>query len=491
MKITKRLLSVLLILIMVISITGVGFADEGNTVTVHNVRIAGQSRFGTAQQGFKAMVGLNPSLDTVVIANGTNFPDALAGAYFAHKNNAALLLTDKDDTYCVSAFLASHYFRRNLKVYILGGTAAISSSVETMLRSHLVAGSGNVTRIGGGDRYDTNLKILNKISGASSSDILVCSGKNFPDALSGSGVRLPILLVGDELSSAQKSFLGGYKNRNIYILGGTGAVSGGIESALRSYGSVTRLGGADRYETSYKVANYFYKNATKGVFLATGDGAADGLVAGPIAMKKAYPILLVNKANYKKANKFVKENQIGNAVIMGGQGAIPTSVASQAISWTSSSVSKPANTISAIRNGLKDDPGKPVADVHPTKRKIVAFGMDNARRNVRQHCNGFVEAAYNSVGYDVDFDYSHWNQTNLVISFYKDGKNLGGTKIPGSKTTLAEPGDVIYYRNAVHFALYLGNKVAIHGGWKNYQTDIYWYNPPSSKIVDSFWQCKF
>ena len=59
MKITKRLLSVLLILIMVISITGVGFADEGNTVTVHNVRIAGQSRFGTAQQGFKAMVGLN------------------------------------------------------------------------------------------------------------------------------------------------------------------------------------------------------------------------------------------------------------------------------------------------------------------------------------------------------------------------------------------------------------------------------------------------
>ena len=453
MKTTRRILSISIILIMLISFTAVGFADESYKVNVNTVRVGGQNRYGTSQQAFKAIKGMNSSVSNLVIATGKNYADALAGAYFAHSKNAALLLTDKEDDYCVAAFIASRFYRNQVKVYILGGTSAISTNAETLIRYRATS----VTRIAGSDRYDTNLKILNQTSGASSSDILVCSGKNFADALSASGVRLPILLVNDEITQAQANFLGGYKNRNI--------------------------GGADRYETSYLVAEKFYGGSTKGVVLTSGKVFPDGLVAGPIAMRKGYPVLLVSNDSYNQANKFVSGNKIGNAVIMGGTGAVSSDTVNKAMEWyaSSSSAAKPSSDLGAISTGLKNDPEKPVADVSARKRQIVKFALDNARRTVGQNCYQLVVRAYASAGINAEGDY-------YTRGAYAGNYLLNGvrTQAPMVQVGGAEPGDIILYRNGTHVAIYLGNKTAVHGGWYGWGTTV-WSIYTSTNTLIGFW----
>ena len=72
----------------------------------------------------------------------------------------------------------------------------------------------------------------------------------------------------------------------IYVLGGTGSVSQGIETQLTGLGySVHRLAGINRYETSLAIANFMGHDATapQELLLATGTDFPDGLSAGAAA----------------------------------------------------------------------------------------------------------------------------------------------------------------------------------------------------------------
>ena len=84
---------------------------------------------------------------------------------------------------------------------------------------------------------------------------------------------------------------------NIYIIGSEKAVSKSIEENLKSKGkNVTRLGGKNRYETSYQVAKEVIGNGSiDKVFLANGvRGEADIVSASPVAYREKAPILLTN-----------------------------------------------------------------------------------------------------------------------------------------------------------------------------------------------------
>ena len=215
------------------------------------------------------------------------------------------------------------YIKANLKaggtVYVLGGTSAIPNSAISGLSGY------NIQRLAGNDRYYTNLKIL-KEAGVSNQDIIVCTGKNFADSLSASAVGKPILLVGSSLTIAQKEYLSSISSSRYYILGGTSAVSDSVKSAIASYGSTSRIGGADRYATSVLVAQTFFSNAKTAV-LAYAKNFPDGLSGGPLAMSKNAPLILTMTGKESTAASYARQKGIYYGAVLGGEKLISDTAA--------------------------------------------------------------------------------------------------------------------------------------------------------------------
>jgi putative cell wall-binding protein len=202
-------------------------------------------------------------------------------------------------------------------VYLLGGEKAVPKAMETGLDGF------KVKRLGGATRYATNLLILNE-AGVAGKDILVCTGKGFADSLSASAAKQPILLVKDNLDNDQKNFLSKASGK-IYIIGGTSAVSTRIESQLKTYGTIIRLGGATRYVTSVMVAEEFFKNPTAAV-LAYSENFPDGLSGGALACGIDAPLILVKGGKDADAAKYTKAQGIKTGYVLGGTGLIPDRV---------------------------------------------------------------------------------------------------------------------------------------------------------------------
>lgn len=290
-------------------------------------RIWGKSRYHTAlatADALKAELGLE-QFDTVIIANGENFPDALAGSSLATKMGAPILMTNDNPE---NITLVQNYITANLKsggkVYVLGGTAAVPASIENSLKSL----GYKVDRLKGKDRYATSLAILEE-SGISNEALLICTGTNFADSLSGSATGLPILLVNpftNKLTDAQKNLLDDEK-RQIYIIGGEGAVSDAYLSALAIYdtdGTVERIKGTSRYETSIAVAEKFFANPEQ-VVAASATNFPDGLCGGPVAYYRNTPLILTGD-NTDPAAIYLLNAGISSGKVLGGEGAVSESV---------------------------------------------------------------------------------------------------------------------------------------------------------------------
>ena len=278
------------------------------------IRIAGATRyetsFGIADE-LKSTLGVE-KFDSVIIACGTNFADALSGSYLAAKLDAPILMYNTKKDNCAALY---DYINKNMNangtVYILGGTAAVSDKVDTALARF------NIVRLGGKDRYETNLLIL-KEAGVTNEDILVCTGKNFADSLSASAAARPILLVKNSLSAEQKAFLASLNGNKLYILGGEEAVSKSIANEVKAYGAITRIGGATRYETSVMIAKEFFSNPKYAV-LAYAENFPDGLCGGPLAINTNGPLILTKTGKEAAATEYVTGNYITSGAVLGGE----------------------------------------------------------------------------------------------------------------------------------------------------------------------------
>ncbi len=281
-------------------------------------RASGLNRYFTAIQAadvFMQKTG-KEKLDTVVLACGTNFADALAGSYLAAVKDAPILLIDDNEkAVTVENYIKEHMVEGGL-VYILGGDKAVAPKFENDLKK---AGL-TVKRLKGDNRYGTNLEIL-KEAGIEGDTILVSIGSNYADSLSASATGLPVMLVKDALTKEQKDFLSNYSGKKIYILGGTSAVNRTVEGEMGEYGTVKRIQGANRYETSTKIAEQFFGDADT-ILLAVGDNFPDGLCGGALAYQLHAPVVLVKDGRADYAKKFVKNNNIEKAVVLGGENAM-------------------------------------------------------------------------------------------------------------------------------------------------------------------------
>jgi conserved domain protein len=98
-------------------------------------RIYGADRYKTAVEISKAFKSnLNKDVDTIVLASGEDYPDALCAGPLASSKNAAILLTNSktlnEDT---KEYIKSNTNIKN--IIIVGGEKSISSSVEDELKA--------------------------------------------------------------------------------------------------------------------------------------------------------------------------------------------------------------------------------------------------------------------------------------------------------------------------------------------------------------------
>ncbi len=94
------------------------------------MRIAGSNRYDTAAQ----LAAFNNSPDTVFLATGLGFADALAGASAAGHLGVPLLLTDTNALPGPTAAKLAAFNPNPTRCVVLGGTAVVSDYVSWQAR---------------------------------------------------------------------------------------------------------------------------------------------------------------------------------------------------------------------------------------------------------------------------------------------------------------------------------------------------------------------
>ena len=274
-------------------------------------RIYGKDRIDTSIQIAKSYIKTS---EFAILANQNNFPDSLSATVLSKKYNAPILLTDSK---VADKSLIQEIKRLQTKYFVkIGGEKSISNEVA----KQLLPEKSKVRSFKGADRYATNAEIIKEFKDADT--CIIASGENFADSLSIGAYATkngyPIVLVQkNKINDVTKQALKNSKIKKCYIVGGENSVSKSLEKELPQV--IERIAGNDRYETSLKIADKFYKDA-EGAYLASGEVFADSLAINPIAAKFDVPLILTPKDKLpQKTLEYLEKSKIIQVAIIGGE----------------------------------------------------------------------------------------------------------------------------------------------------------------------------
>lgn len=311
MRFRRSLLAVAITTSFVAATAATGAATVSADVDAAAVgaRISGPDRYSTSAAVADKICDLDNSLINIIVASGTGFADALAASGLAGQygvGQSAILLTNPQQLEPATIAELRHAQSKCgiASITIVGGTAAVSTTVETALRNF-----GPVTRISGATRYATAAAIAQRVTNEQNT-ILLATGDNFPDALSGGvmamvGPHALLLNSGPTLRPEVLNYIQANGVQGVIVLGGASAVPESVVAQLRgiSYGpgltlEVERISGPDRFATATAIANRLinpmggFVLPAANVVLANGLNFPDALSAAPFAADLQGPILL-------------------------------------------------------------------------------------------------------------------------------------------------------------------------------------------------------
>jgi len=361
--------------------TDVDYANAISLASTGDGRpFAGFDRYATSALVAHAAFQQMSNVDDVVIASGevnSKGVDALSANYLAQRVNGPILLTQKGQVPSATfselrAVLGSGPSYAGKTIHILGGANAVTAEAEKSLKDTFE--DVTVVRYDGVNRYDTAARAVGMggtdgiptysltYGKAAKKTALVASGENPADALAAGPVafagQIPLLLTAKgSLSSETASALTGQNIKQVVLLGGTTAISAGVESSIEALGiEVVRVEGANRYETATKLLTLANKplptvakpeggmGLTLGydnvanlgtlateAYLVNGENFADALVAGPLAAVNNTALLTTApSALSTSVSSWIADSKLTEVTAIGGTTAVPQAVVDQA-----------------------------------------------------------------------------------------------------------------------------------------------------------------
>ena len=286
---------------------------DGNPATATVREFAGQDRYDTAlrmAKNFATSKGGLGAVPALFVASGETLVDSISVAGLAGYVDAPIVLTPTGSLHGGVADFIEDYGVST--VYVLGGSAAVSDSTVTAIEG--LQSKPTVTRISGVDRYATAAAVAGMIETESSwcgtdavSAVLINGSTDmlsYGVAVQAMAFRLqlPVLMTAaDELPSDTADFIRDNDVEHVQIIGGTGAVSADVASALTTLGvdTVGRVDGSSASAVSVALAQMAGNGCGDDLGLVSNDrvalvrGNPDGVVAAPVLASSLANGLLV------------------------------------------------------------------------------------------------------------------------------------------------------------------------------------------------------
>ncbi|GAA1425498.1 cell wall-binding repeat-containing protein [Agrococcus citreus] len=300
----------------VIASTLLGPAPAAEAATA---RLDGDDRFQTSVLASQRL----PAGRAVFLASGTAFPDALAAAPVAAAEGAHLLLVRPEG---IPQVVADEIQRlAPSEVVLVGAEASLSAAVA----QQAAAPGRTVTRIGGTDRVETSMLLLDRMRtmGSTVTDVWVASGNGFPDALAAGAVAAReghalVLTQGASASFAQRIAARVAGVQRFHIPGSTTSVGADVEAVLAGTGrTVARFPGADRYETAVQINRAFTPAGSGGqLVLTSGADFPDGLVGAVYAGIRGEALYLTDPSCATSGSVAAEQRRVGTTgtMVLGG-----------------------------------------------------------------------------------------------------------------------------------------------------------------------------
>ncbi|SDH21564.1 N-acetylmuramoyl-L-alanine amidase [Desulfosporosinus hippei] len=209
-------------------------------LSLHWDRIGGIDRYETSVLLAKELYS-----DSMILANGDNFPDALSAATYAGIKQIPIVLTS---TTLPDSVIKYYQDNAPKHLIVIGGEVVVPSK-ELSKHSFVIE-----TRLGGYDRYETNAKVVSFMKDAyQSNDLFLASGITFPDAVAGtvlaSKSNAPLLLTEkDDIPPAVYSIM----RQHMKVEPPT---QGSPNNNSLNQGTVTASGGLNLRETPSSTGN--------------------------------------------------------------------------------------------------------------------------------------------------------------------------------------------------------------------------------------------
>jgi putative cell wall-binding protein len=333
----KKIIDKVIIPVFALSIAASGFtldvhaqdtaSGSGTAVNISKNRLYGSDRIETSIK--ISQDGWQNGSDTVVIAQGYGYADALCAAPLAKKYNAPIILSGQAG---LSENTIDELKRlKSTRAFVIGGTASLSDNVISQLKS---IGIDTVDRLGGLNRYETSVKIADNLD--SSGSAVVASGAGYADSLSIAPIAaskgMPILLSEkDFLPDAVNTYIKNNSIEKTYVIGGNGSISDSLKDSLPG---AQRLGGATRFDTNLAILQNFKSDLNfDNVYIAEGDGPngnefADALSGSALAAQKSAPMVLTYNSVSADTADFIKSNMKESTTLtaLGGTLVVPDAI---------------------------------------------------------------------------------------------------------------------------------------------------------------------
>lgn len=194
------------------------------------------------------------------------------------------------------------------------------------------AGTTETQRIWGADRYKTSAAVSKQGWPSGSEYVILARGDDLADAICSLPLaykyNCPILITpSNELDMDISGEIARLGVSHVIIVGGNGAVSQAVEDRLKSMGNldIKRVYGADRFETSVKIAELAGQSGKAA--LVEGEAFTDAVSISLIAAKLGMPVLLTGKDSLPdKVGQYIKDSGVEITYLIGGEGAISKNI---------------------------------------------------------------------------------------------------------------------------------------------------------------------